>query len=53
MDISQSEGDAHSICVGRDQSLSSSLSVDFTSLTYCIHVPLNYLQEIWNKAAEL
>lgn len=50
MDISQSEGDAHSICVGRDQSFSSSLSVDFTSLRECTHVSLNCLHGIWNKA---
>ena len=53
MDISQCEGDAHSICIGQDQSLSSSLSVDFSALTDCTRVPLNCLQGIWNKAAEL
>ena len=53
MDIFQSEGNAPSICVGQDQSLSSSLSVDFRSLRDCTRVPLNYLQGIWNKAAEL
>ena len=53
MDTFQSEGNAHSICVGRDQSLLSSLSVDFRSLTDCTRVPLNCLQGIWNKAAEL
>ena len=53
-DISHCEGDAAaSICIGRDQSLSSSLSVDFTSLTGSTRIPLNCLQGIWNKAAEL
>ena len=53
-DISQCEGDvADSITIGRDQSLSSSLSVDFTSLTGTTRIPLNCLQGIWNKAAEL
>ena len=53
MDTLQSEGNAHSICVGRDQSLLSSMSVDFRSLTDCTRLPINCLQGIWNKAAEL
>ena len=51
--ISRGEGDAATpICVGQDQSLSLSLSVNFMSLA-STRIPLNCLQGIWNKAAEL
>ena len=41
------------ISFGRDRSLSSSLSVDYTAFAETSRIPLTCLQGIWNKAAEL
>ena len=42
-----------SICFGRDQSISSTLSVHINSFADDVRVPQNCLEGIWNKAAEL
>jgi len=42
-----------SICLGRDQSLSSTLSVHINTFAGAVRVPRNCLEGIWNKAAEL
>ena len=51
--VSQSEDGEYIVYSGQDQSLSSSLSVDYMSLVDSTHIPLNYLQGIWNKTTEL
>ncbi len=56
-DIVQSDGETRGstapICFGRDSTFSSSLSVDIHTFADAVRVPLNCLQGIWNKAAEL
>ena len=40
-------------CLGRDLTLASSLSVDVNTVACHVRVPLNCLEGIWRKAAEL
>ncbi len=52
-DAGESGSNSASICLGRDTSLSSSLSVPISTFANAVRVPRNCLEGIWNKAAEL
>ena len=51
--LSDDTCDQSSSCLGRNLTLGSSLSVSVDAVAGSVRVPLNCLEGIWNKAAEL